>query len=83
MLICTPPPPWGTQNIGTHPTFPYTLHHFPYTLHHFPLRYPVIIKAAMGGGGRGMRVVNASAELEDNFHLATSEVLQFIIVFVS
>ncbi|CBN79581.1 pyruvate carboxylase [Ectocarpus siliculosus] len=37
--------------------------------------YPVIIKAAMGGGGRGMRVVTASAELEKNFQLATSEAL--------
>lgn len=38
-------------------------------------RYPVIIKAAMGGGGRGMRVVTGSEELEKNFQLATSEVL--------
>ncbi|CAM9720925.1 unnamed protein product, partial [Hapterophycus canaliculatus] len=37
--------------------------------------YPVIIKAAMGGGGRGMRVVTASEELEKNFQLATSEAL--------
>ncbi|CAM9814610.1 unnamed protein product [Ascophyllum nodosum] len=37
--------------------------------------YPVIIKAAMGGGGRGMRVVTNSADLERNVELATSEAL--------
>lgn len=35
--------------------------------------YPVIIKAAAGGGGRGMRVVNNPAELESNFAQAQAE----------
>ncbi|KAA8896194.1 carbamoyl-phosphate synthase L chain, ATP binding domain-containing protein [Sphaerosporella brunnea] len=35
--------------------------------------YPVIIKAAYGGGGRGMRVVRKGDSLKDAFERATSE----------
>jgi pyruvate carboxylase len=35
--------------------------------------YPVIIKAAFGGGGRGMRVVREGDSLQDAFTRATSE----------
>ncbi|KAG8916074.1 pyruvate carboxylase [Tulasnella sp. 417] len=35
--------------------------------------FPVIIKAAMGGGGRGMRVVREQSELESSFTRAVSE----------
>ncbi|KAL0095747.1 pyruvate carboxylase [Phycomyces blakesleeanus] len=37
--------------------------------------FPIIIKAAMGGGGRGMRVVREESELEDAFSRARSEAL--------
>ncbi|CAO3660754.1 unnamed protein product [Umbelopsis ramanniana] len=37
--------------------------------------FPIIIKAAMGGGGRGMRVVRDEASLEDSFARAKSEAL--------
>lgn len=35
--------------------------------------FPIIIKAAYGGGGRGMRVVRDEASLKESFERATSE----------
>ncbi|KAI2613712.1 pyruvate carboxylase [Hypoxylon fragiforme] len=35
--------------------------------------FPIIIKAAYGGGGRGMRVVRDQASLKESFERATSE----------
>ncbi len=35
--------------------------------------YPVLIKAAAGGGGRGMKVAHAPSELEDAFRTARAE----------
>ena len=35
--------------------------------------YPVMIKAAMGGGGKGMRLVRGDAELESALRMARSE----------
>ncbi len=35
--------------------------------------FPVIIKAAHGGGGRGMRVIRSEEELPNSFHAASSE----------
>lgn len=35
--------------------------------------YPVILKAASGGGGRGMRIVNNAKEMERNFTSAVNE----------
>jgi len=36
---------------------------------------PIILKAAYGGGGRGMRVVKDMKDVEENFNRATSEAL--------
>ncbi len=37
--------------------------------------YPLIVKAANGGGGKGMRIVNSSAELSGALEVAQSEAL--------
>jgi acetyl-CoA carboxylase biotin carboxylase subunit len=37
--------------------------------------YPVLLKAAAGGGGKGMRVVASSAELDASFERASAEAL--------
>ncbi len=41
-----------------------------------PIGYPLLVKAAAGGGGRGMRVVRAEAELPAAFEAAQSEALK-------
>lgn len=38
--------------------------------------YPIMIKAVNGGGGRGMRMVNNYAELEESYNRAKSEALK-------
>ncbi len=38
--------------------------------------YPVLLKAAAGGGGKGMRVVNAAVEIESAYAQASSEALK-------
>jgi len=37
--------------------------------------FPVMLKASAGGGGRGMRVVRQSEDLEPQFHTASAEAL--------
>ena len=37
--------------------------------------YPLLIKAAAGGGGKGMRIVNKSSELKDSIESAQREAL--------
>ncbi len=38
--------------------------------------YPVMIKAALGGGGKGMRIAWSEEELEEQFELAQREAIQ-------
>jgi acetyl-CoA carboxylase biotin carboxylase subunit len=35
--------------------------------------YPIILKAAAGGGGKGMRIVRSSGQLEEQFSIAQNE----------
>lgn len=37
--------------------------------------FPVILKASMGGGGRGMKIVNTESELEEAYYIAQREAL--------
>ena len=37
------------------------------------VNYPVILKAAAGGGGKGMRIVESASRLEEQFSIAQSE----------
>ena len=38
--------------------------------------YPVMLKASAGGGGKGMRVVHSSSEVQESFKSAASEALK-------
>jgi acetyl-CoA carboxylase, biotin carboxylase subunit len=40
------------------------------------IRFPVMIKAAAGGGGKGMRLVRSAAEFKNSFEAAQSEALR-------
>ena len=39
--------------------------------------YPVLLKAAAGGGGRGMKVIKDKKEMSDNFSIVKQEALSF------
>lgn len=39
--------------------------------------FPIIIKAAFGGGGRGMRIVEKSSDFKEMYESATKEALRF------
>ena len=41
------------------------------------VKYPVILKAALGGGGRGMRIVNSEKEMDEAFKRCKSEAESF------
>ena len=38
---------------------------------------PIIVKAAAGGGGRGMRIIRNTVELEENIRIASAEAMSF------
>ncbi|AMV66229.1 Pyruvate carboxylase [Pediococcus damnosus] len=38
--------------------------------------YPIMLKAALGGGGRGMRIVHKASELKESYERAKSEAMQ-------
>jgi acetyl-CoA carboxylase, biotin carboxylase subunit len=38
--------------------------------------YPIMLKAVMGGGGKGMRLIRNESEVESAFQMASSEALQ-------
>jgi len=44
--------------------------------------YPVIVKAAMGGGGRGIRIVPTPADLEPQFKQAANEALNVSAAYI-
>jgi len=39
--------------------------------------FPLLIKASAGGGGKGMKIVRAAAELEENIRVAASEAQRY------
>ncbi|QOY51342.1 acetyl-CoA carboxylase biotin carboxylase subunit [Candidatus Sulfurimonas baltica] len=39
--------------------------------------FPIIIKAAFGGGGRGMRIVNSAEEFDEMYDSATNESIKY------
>ena len=40
--------------------------------------YPILIKAAGGGGGKGMKIVNEESQLENMFLTAKTEAKNFL-----
>src|SRR5947207_4040169 len=57
----------GTNDAIENPREAHTLSH--------RMRYPVLLKAVAGGGGKGMRLVNNDVEFESAFRDASSEAL--------
>jgi acetyl-CoA carboxylase biotin carboxylase subunit len=43
----------------------------------YEIGYPVLLKAAAGGGGRGMKVIKDEKEMTDNFSIVRQEALSF------
>ena len=43
----------------------------------YEIGYPVLLKAAAGGGGRGMKVIKNEKEMADNFSIVRQEALSF------